>query len=67
MLNLKHALLFAAAISNMQFLSMEGGLTHIQGFLRLSDNVGMFYPNNKSDPSIDPHRFPLVPQQTWML
>ena len=25
------------------FLSMEGELTHIQGF-QLSDNVGMFYP-----------------------
>ena len=35
---------FAAAISNMQFLGIEGGLTHIQGFLRLSDNVGIFYP-----------------------
>ena len=36
------------------FLGMEGGLTHIQGFLRLSDTVGMFYPKNKSVPSIDP-------------
>ena len=32
------------------FLDMEGGLTHIEG---LSDNVGMFYPKNKSAPSID--------------
>ena len=31
---------------------MEGGLTHIQGFHRLSDNVGMFYPRNKSVPNI---------------
>ena len=35
-------------------LGMQGGLTHIEGFLRLSDNVGMFYPKNKSVPSIDP-------------
>ena len=27
---LKHALWFAAAIDNMQFLGMEGDLTHIQ-------------------------------------
>ena len=36
------------------FLGMEGGLTHIQGFLQLSDNVGMFYPKNESVPSIEP-------------
>ena len=30
------------------FLSMEGGLTHIQGFIQLSDKVGMFDPKNKS-------------------
>ena len=40
----------------LQFLSMEGGLTHIQGFLQLSDNVGMFYPENKSVPNIDPSK-----------
>ena len=40
----------------MQFLSMEGELTHIQGLLQLSNNVGMFYPKNKSVPSIDLHR-----------
>ena len=41
MLKLKHTLWFAAEISNMR---MEGGLTHIQGFHQLSDNVGMFLP-----------------------
>ena len=36
MLKLKHALWFAAAIGNMlSILSMEGGLTHIQGLDRL--------------------------------
>ena len=29
--------------------------THIQEFLQLSDNVGMFYPKNRSVPSIDFH------------
>ena len=43
MLKLKPVLWFAAAISNMQFLGMEGELTHIQGLLQLSDNVEMFY------------------------
>ena len=32
-LKLKYVLWFAAVIGNMQFLGMEGGLTHIQGFL----------------------------------
>ena len=36
------------------FLGMESGFTHIQRFLWLSDNVGMFYPKNISVPSIDP-------------
>ena len=26
---------------------MEGGLTHIQAFIQLSDKVGMFDPKNK--------------------
>ena len=41
---------------------MEGGLTHIQGFLRLSNDVGMFYPWNKSVPSIEPY---WTPSKFW--
>ena len=37
---------------------MEGGLTHIQEFLQLSDIVGMFYPKNESVPSIVPRWTP---------
>ena len=37
---------------------MESGLTHIQGLLQLSDNVGMSYPKNKSVLSIGPHWYP---------
>ena len=48
----------AAAIYNMSFLGMEGEFTHIQGFLQLSNNVGMFYPKNKSVPIIGPHWSP---------
>ena len=36
---------------------MEGELTHIQEFLWLSDNVGMFHPY-KSVPSIEIHWTP---------
>ena len=61
MLKLKHALWFAAAIGNMQFSLC--GLTHIQGFLRLSDDVGMFYLRTK----VFMHWSPLIPRQTWML
>ena len=43
LLKLKHALWFAAVC---RFLGMEVGLTHIQEFLRLSDNVVMFYPSD---------------------
>ena len=39
------------------FLGMEDRLIHIQGFLRHSDNVGMFYTKGKSILSIEPHRF----------
>ena len=39
------------------FLGMEGGLTHIEEFLGISDNVGTFYSYNKgvlrSDPDND--------------
>ena len=49
---------FLLQSAKCSFLGMEGKLTHIQGFLRLSDNVGMFYPQNKSVPSIDPHWTP---------
>ena len=31
-------------LETCSFLGMESGLTHIQVFLQLSDNVGMFYP-----------------------
>ena len=37
-LKLKYALWFVVCY----FLGMEGGLTHIQEFLQLADNVGMF-------------------------
>ena len=38
---------------------MEGGFTHIQGILQLSDNIiGMIYPKNKSVLSIELHRTP---------
>ena len=52
MLKLKH-MHFGLLLQSVthSFLSVEGGLTHIQGFF---DNVGMFYPKNKSAPSIDP-------------
>ena len=48
----KHVLWFPAAIG---IIGVEGELTHIQEFVQLSDNVGMFYPLNKSVPSIEPH------------
>ena len=35
---------FLLQSSTCSFLGMEGELTHIQEFLQLSDNVGMFYP-----------------------
>ena len=35
---------FLLQSSTCSFLGMEGELTHIQGFLQLSDNAGMFYP-----------------------
>ena len=46
---------FLLQSATYSFLGMEGGLIHIQGFLQFSENVGMFYPKNKSVPSIDPH------------
>ena len=38
------------------FLGIESEFMHIQGFLQLSDSVGMFYSKNKSVPSICHHR-----------
>ena len=55
MLKLKHALSFSAAIGTWHFFSMECVVTHIQKFLRLSDNVEMSSSKNKRVPSIDPH------------
>ena len=38
---------FLLQLVTCSFLSVEGGLTHIQEFTQLSNNVGMFYPKNK--------------------
>ena len=46
---------FLLQLATCSFLGVEGELTHIQEFDQLSDNVGMFYPLNKSVPSIEPH------------
>jgi len=55
---------FPAAIGNISFLGMEGDLTHIQEFLRLSDNVRIFYPYRTK---VLQALIPTEPQQTWML
>ena len=46
---------FVLQSSTCSFLSMQGELTHIQGFLQITNNVEMFYPQNKSVPSIETH------------
>ena len=50
----KHALWFAVAIGSMQFTRHGRWVHPYPGFLQLADNVGMFYPKNKSVPSLDP-------------
>ena len=55
---------FLLQMATCSFLGMEGDLTHIQEFLQLSDNVGIFYPYRTKVLQV---LIPIEPQQTWML